>query len=173
MIKLVESPLGLFNGYINISVGDYTLAFEYVTPQFNDYDEWRNEGFKIFEEVIVEDIQIGINIPFETINEEVLLSEIKRTIESQKTEGLTKFEYGLDLKENYYRQPTDEEMTSNNSTLDDYSVGQFITKNDEDLIPINDFQPENEFEKLSYLILKDIRNYSSLIYESGTRSILL
>lgn len=185
MPKLINfaNTLGALNGYVYLNAISSTgenkiLAFEYCTPFFNDYGEWRisiaeldKTKFETYKDInqIVNDVLIKIA----PIDIDKLFKEIELfTYEN---------EFGIDDFITYtkYTAPTYEELQSVHKTIDDYLVGEYLhyneidhTKNEEDCKyvtnkKLEDFEANYEIQKLALNILLSLISMKDKIFKSS------
>lgn len=171
-LKFVGTTLGRYNGKVFFSLNGEIIVFDYVTPLFNDYNEWRI-SVEVLDNTISEDNFIPQLMPFEidttTINIKTLIKDcqIENCIDQEDL-------YGLDNILTYveYRKPTDDEMKDSKMSIEDYNIGKFLTifnlteDKFNDMIKLEDFKPQNEVEKIALIVLLTIVENHNIIYNS-------
>ena len=158
-MQFIGSILGSFNGKLFFKIDDLVFSVTYVTPKYNDYNEW------IIDEITLHDQHFSI---FNETQFELNLTHIDSVkLKENILHSVTDNEFFLNMHYVKYRAPTLEEINRINGTLDNFQIGEFIyTDYENEMIKFNEFTAKDEIEKLTLLILKEHLANSSLILNS-------
>lgn len=177
-MKLLSYILGSFNGKFYFKLGENNLlTLEYITPNYNDYNEWKVSIF--YEKNVNTDLilnKINFDLDFSNLNDNELINHLNKLINNIEENNFIYyidddniFNYEDVLTYVNYRKPTYEEMKEQgNFNLDDYNIGGFIYLEDKGnkLIHLNDFKPDNILLEVCFVFLLKMLEKKEEIYSS-------
>jgi len=164
-MKQIGMNLSSMNGFIFFKVEKYFLGFEYVTPCFNDYGEWRVEELRVYDTLKDSDfneLEDLFEIDMNSIDQEKILDELEEWIQVDP-ENLW---WSLPVKLVNYRAPTEKEMEESGRDISDYKIGTFFIEENGDLTKEEEYLPEFEIYKLAAIVAKSVYENQEIVLES-------